>query len=138
MKFLGQGEDHRKAGIMFRQSLDPDAAYGDVVIHGNAMPGLQWRGKAGETTNAFDFPFEGPATYRIKLVRNGIGITMWTARLGSDGGELKEIARTEVRFTGPVLAGLVVCAHKADALETVVFSDVTVEQLPTPPPPAPK
>jgi len=39
----GSGEDHRKAGIMVRQSLDNDSSYGDFVIHGNGMPGLQWR-----------------------------------------------------------------------------------------------
>src|SRR5271156_5572682 len=41
MEFLGKGEDHRKAGIMLRQSLDDDSPYGDIVIHGNGMPGLQ-------------------------------------------------------------------------------------------------
>jgi hypothetical protein len=38
IRFLGQGAEHRKAGIMVRQSLDNDAAYADVVIHGNGMP----------------------------------------------------------------------------------------------------
>ena len=38
MEFLGKGEDHRKAGIMVRQSLDTDSAYGDFVIHGKACP----------------------------------------------------------------------------------------------------
>ena len=32
MRFLGQGNEHRKAGIMVRQSLDSDAIYADVVI----------------------------------------------------------------------------------------------------------
>src|SRR4051812_47534727 len=35
MRFLGKGNDHRKAGIMVRQSLEAGAAYADVVIHGN-------------------------------------------------------------------------------------------------------
>jgi len=37
MQFLGQGEMHRKAGIMLRQSLDTDSPYGDIVIHGNGF-----------------------------------------------------------------------------------------------------
>lgn len=82
MEFLGKGEDHRKAGIMFRQSGAADSAYGDFVIHGNGMPGLQWRNNSGEITNAFDFPFDGPGKFRIRLVRNGIGITAWIARAG--------------------------------------------------------
>jgi TolB protein len=124
MKFLGTGADHRKAGIMVRQSLDADATYADVVIHGNGMPGLQWRSRQGEDTNAFDLPFEGPGTFKIKLVRTGVKVFMY---IGKDGAEPKEIAHTEVTFANPVLVGLVVCSHKADASDTVVFSDVVVE-----------
>jgi TolB protein len=129
MQFLGQGEEHRKAGIMFRQSLDTDSAYGDIVIHGNGMPGIQWRSTRGEITNAFDLPFDGPGKFKLRLVRNGVGLTVFVSK---DGAELKQIARTEVRFQNPVLVGLVVCSHKADASDTVVFSDVSVEQLAPP------
>ena len=83
MRFLGLGADHRKAGIMVRQSLDTDAAYADVVIHGNGMLGLQWRSKQGEDTNALDLPFDGPGTYQVKLVRTGVGMFMYMARDGS-------------------------------------------------------
>ena len=124
MRFLGQGAEHRKAGIMVRQSLDTDATYADVVIHGNGMPGLQWRSKQGEDTNAFDLPFDGPGTFKVKLVRTGVRIYMYIAK---DGAELKEIAHTEVSFRNPVLVGLAVCSHQADASDTVIFSDVSVE-----------
>jgi hypothetical protein len=60
----------------------------------------------------------------MKLVRTGVRIYMY---LGKDGAELKEIAHTEVSFHDPVLVGLVVCSHQADASDTVVFSDVSVE-----------
>jgi len=126
MQFLGQGEQHRKAGIMLRQSLDTDSPYGDIVIHGNGMPGIQWRSKQGEDTNTFDLPFDGPGKFKLKLVRRGVGIAVSIAK---DGEELKEVARTEVTFRNPILVGLVVCSHRADASDTVVFSDVSVEQL---------
>jgi TolB protein len=131
MRFLGQGAEHRKAGIMVRQSLDTDATYADVVIHGNGMPGLQWRSRQGEDTNTFDLPFEGPGTFKVKLVRTGVRIYMYIAK---DGAELKEIAHTEVSFRNPVLVGLAVCSHQADASDTVIFSDVSVEAQ-TPPAP---
>jgi hypothetical protein len=131
LRFLGQGADHRKAGIMVRQSLDTDAAYADVVIHGNGMPGLQWRNRKGEDTNTFDPPIEGPGTFTVKLVRTGIRIYMFIAK---EGAALREIAHTEVAFQGPVLVGLVVCSHDAAASDTVVFSDVSVEAQPTPAP----
>jgi hypothetical protein len=125
MEFLGKGEDHRKAGIMVRQSLDADAPYGDFVIHGTGMPGLQWRPAKGENTNTFDLPFDGPGKYKLQLVRSGVGITV---SMAMDGAALKQVARTEVTFQkGPVLVGLAVCAHNAANLETVVFSDVSVD-----------
>ncbi len=130
VQFVGQGAEHRKAGIMVRQSLDADATYADVVVHGNGMPGLQWRSKQGEDTNTFDLPFDGPGTFKLKLVRTGVKIYMY---LSKDGSEPKKIANTEVSFHAPVLIGLVVCAHQADASASVVFSDVAVEAQPTPP-----
>ena len=129
VRFLGQGAEHRKAGIMVRQSQDADAAYADVVIHGNGMPGLQWRSKPGEDTNAFDLPFDGPGTFRVKLVRNGVKMYMY---LSKEGAEPREIAHTEVSFRGPVLVGLAVCSHQADASDTVLFSDVSLEALAPP------
>jgi TolB protein len=132
MRFLGQAAEHRKSGIMVRQSLDTDATYADVVVHGNGMPGLQWRSKQGEDTNAFDLPIAGPGTFKVKLVRTGVRIYMYLAK---DGAELKEIAHTEVSFQNPILVGLAVCSHQADASDTVIFSDVSVEAQA---PPAPK
>jgi TolB protein len=129
LQFLGQGEEHRKAGIMLRQSLDTDSPYGDFVIHGNGMPGLQWRSNTGEDTNTFDLPFDGPGKFKLKVVRTGVGIAV---SLAKDGAELKQVARTEVAFRGPILVGLVVCSHKADASDTAIFSDVSVEQLAPP------
>ncbi|MGA3205185.1 MAG: hypothetical protein ABSF12_22040 [Bryobacteraceae bacterium] len=129
LQFLGQGEEHRKAGIMLRQSLDTDSPYGDFVIHGNGMPGLQWRSNKGENTNTFDLPFDSPGKFKLKVVRTGVGIAL---SLAKDGAELRQVARTEVTFRSPILVGLVVCSHKADASDTVIFSDVSVEQLAPP------
>jgi len=129
MQFLGEGAAHRKAGIMLRQTLDTDSPYIDIVIHGNGMPGVQWRNTKGDVTNAFDFPFDGPARFRLKLARQGAAITVWLAK---EGAELKEIGHTQVQLGSPVLAGLAVCSHQADASDTVIFSDVSVEQLAAP------
>ena len=135
LRFLGTGAEHRKAGIIVRQSLEADATYADVVMHGNGMPGLQWRSRQGEDTNTFDPPFDGPGTFKVKLVRNGVRVFMYTAK---ESAELKEIAHTEVSFRNPVLVGLGVCSHQADAATSVIFSNVSIEELATPPPPAPK
>ncbi|MDR3700862.1 MAG: hypothetical protein P4L56_14550 [Candidatus Sulfopaludibacter sp.] len=129
LEFLGEGFEHRKAGIMLRQTLDTDSPYIDIVVHGNGMPGLQWRNTKGDITNAVDFPFDGPAKYRLKLVRQGSAVTVWIAR---NGAELKELGHTQVQLGNPVMVGLAVCSHKADASDTVIFSDVSVEPLAAP------
>jgi hypothetical protein len=69
----------------------------------------------------------------VKLVRTGVKIYMY---IGKEGAEPTKIANTEVSFRNPVLVGLAVCAHQADAAATVVFSDVSVEAQATPAPKA--
>lgn len=115
--------EHRKAGIMVRQSADTDAAYVNAIMHGSGMPALQWRSRKGEDTNAFDLPVEEGGTFRIKLVRAGPKMHMYLAK---DRAEPVRIGNTEVTFAGPVLVGLAVCAHDAKASERVVFSDVSI------------
>src|ERR1700676_1835873 len=44
VSFLGKdGNEHRKAVLMVRQSLDSDSAYADVALHGNGLTALQSR-----------------------------------------------------------------------------------------------
>lgn len=127
MQFLGTGADHRKAGIMLRKTMDTDSAYVDIVIHGTGMPGIQFRTTKGDITNGVDFPFDGPGKFKLSLVRRGPAVMI---SIGKDGAELKEIGHTSVMLGNPVMVGLAVCSHKADAQDTVVFSDVSVEDLP--------
>jgi len=126
LEFLGHGADHRKAGIMLRKTLDTDSPYIDIVIHGNGMPGIQWRNTPADITNAMDFPFDGPAKYRMKLVRKGSAVTVFLAK---ENAALKEVGHTQVQLGNPIHVGLAVCSHKADATDTVIFSDVMVEPL---------
>jgi TolB protein len=42
--FLGKGvNEHRKAVLMIRQSLDADSPYADAALHGNGLTSLQYR-----------------------------------------------------------------------------------------------
>jgi hypothetical protein len=79
------------------------------------------RGALSEDTNTFDLPFEGPGT--------GVRIYKYIAK---DGADPMEITHTEVSFRNPVMVGLAVCSHQADASDTVIFSGVSVESQ-TPP-----
>jgi regulation of enolase protein 1 (concanavalin A-like superfamily) len=129
VQFLGEGNVHRKAGIVLRQTLDSDSPYIDIVIHGNGMPGIQWRNTKSDITNAMDFPFDAPAKYKLRLVRQGSAVTVSIAR---DDAPLKELGHTQVQLGNPILVGLAVCSHNAEASDTVIFSDVSVEQLAAP------
>jgi len=130
VRFLGQGAEHRKAGIVIRQNLDADAAYADVVVHGNGMPSLQWRNRKGEDTFTLDRPVDKPGTFRIRLVRQGVRVFMY---VGKGGAEPAEIVHTEITFQpqAPVLVGLAVCSHDPAVSETAIFSDVAIE-IPAP------
>src|ERR1700675_1735009 len=52
ISFLGKGgNEHRKAVLMVRQSLDADSAYADVALHGNGLTALQYRDEKGAATH---------------------------------------------------------------------------------------
>jgi hypothetical protein len=125
-KFLTDGNDHRKASIMLRQSLDADSPFLHLVIHGNGMPGLQFRSAKAGNVNTVDLPIEGPGTFKLKLVRQGATITVWVAK---DSGPLRERGTTQDQLGSPVLLGLGVASHTQTATNTVLFTDVSVEPL---------
>ena len=132
LQFLGEGAiAHRKAGIMLRKTMDTDSPYVDVVIHGNGMPAIQWRTTKGDITNGVDFPFDSPGKFKLKLVKTGGQVVV---SVGKDGAEPKQIGTTTIALAGPLYVGLAVCSHSANVSETAVFSDVKVEELPTPQP----
>jgi TolB protein len=128
-QFLTEGNEHRKAVIMLRKTLDADSPFVHLVVHGNGMPGVQFRNARGDNTNTVDLPIEGPGTFKLKLVRQGATITVWLAK---DGAALRELGHTDNQLGSPVLVGLGVSSHTQAASNTVLFSDVSVEQLPSP------
>lgn len=128
-KFLTEGNPHRKAVIMLRGSSDADSPFVQLAIHGDGMPSVQFRNAKGDTTNTVDFPVEGPASWKLKLIRQGANITVWVAR---EGDPLRELGHTMNQLGSPVMVGLGVSSHTTKATNTVLFSDVTVEQLAAP------
>src|SRR5438270_4850231 len=128
-KFLTEGIGHRKAVIMLRKSLDADSPFVHLAIHGDGTPAVQFRKTKADNTNTVDFPTEGPGTWTLKLVRNGTTVTLWIAK---DGAPLRELGHTVNQLGSPILVGLGVSSHSQAATNTVLFSDVWVEQLPAP------
>jgi TolB protein len=125
-KFLTDGIAHRKAVIMLRKSVDTDSPFVQLAIHGDGTPSVQFRSTNADNTNTVDFPIEGPGTWKLKLLRQGSAIAVW---IGKDGAPLRELGHTQSNLGSPVLVGLGVSSHSQEATNTVLFSDVSVEQL---------
>ena len=125
VRFIGAGTiAHRKAALMIRQSLDPGSAYADVAVHGDGLTSLQYRPAAGGQTLEMRSELKGPT--RIRIERRGNQFTMLA---GNPGEELKPVGPATVALQDPVYVGLAVSSHKADLLETAVFSNVKIEVL---------
>jgi hypothetical protein len=121
------GVPHRKAGLMIRRGLEPDAPYVDAVVHGDGLTNIQWRETAGDITRGVRFPMLAPG--RIRLERRGNVISLWTS---TDGQQPLLEAGSIALPLGkePLYVGLFVCSHDPKAVETAVFSGVAVETLP--------
>jgi len=125
--FLTGGNPHRKAVIMLRENLDTGSPFVHLAIHGDGMPAVQFRATKGDTTNTIDFPGGGPGVWKLKLERKANAVTVW---VGKDGAPLQELGHTLTRLGATTLVGLGVSSHTRDATCTVLFTDVSVEQLP--------
>ncbi len=123
VRLLGRGHnEYRKAGWMLRESLDPDAAYVDVVVHGNGIISLQHRKERGGNTAETRSRISAPAD--IRLERRGNRFTMWVGRTGLP---FERVGSVRVSLPDTVYAGLVVCSHDPPTTETALFSHVTIE-----------
>jgi TolB protein len=114
---------HRKAVLMIRQGVAPDAPYADAALHGDGLTSLQFRPTAGAVTQEIRSTLNGPL--RVRIERRGDQFTLYA---GKPGEELKAWGPATVALTDPVYVGLGVCSHNDNNLETAVFSHVTFEK----------
>jgi TolB protein len=127
ISFIGQGvNEHRKAVVMVRQSLDADSPYADVALHGSGLTSLQYRDAKSALTHEIQANISAPA--RIRLLRRGRYATMWLASKGQPfqmaGGSVP------VSLDGTFYIGIGICSHEKDVVEKAVFSNVEVTSLP--------
>jgi TolB protein len=119
---------HRKALLMFRQTLDSDAMYADAAVHGSGETALQYRRNKGDTTQ--DIAFNIGAPQRLRLEKRGDTITLF---LSAHGEPLHQVgASIKMHFDGDFYAGLGVCAHNKDAVEQATFAHVELQPLTAP------
>ena len=75
ISFVGKSaQEHRKAVLMVRQSLDADSPYADVTLHGNGMPALQYRDEKGALTHEVQAATWSPK--RLRLEKRGAFFTL--------------------------------------------------------------
>ncbi|HEY5078638.1 MAG TPA: hypothetical protein VII43_02280, partial [Opitutaceae bacterium] len=128
--FVGPGtQGHRKACLMFRQSVDPGSPYADVAVHGDGHIALQFRSEPGGPTRTIRCAAGAPR--RVRLEKRGPYVTLSLAGAGESFSASGCVVRLEM--TGTFCAGLAVCAHDNAAFETARFASV---ELGAPPPPA--
>jgi len=124
ISFLGKGvNEHRKAVLMVRQSLDADSVYADVALHGNGLTSLQYRDGAGAATH--EIQANTSAAKRLRIVKRGAYFSMWLA----DGNGEFQLASgsTRIELKEPFYVGIGVCSHDKDVVEKAVFSNVDLK-----------
>jgi TolB protein len=126
ISFVGQkGNEHRKAVLMIRQSLDGNSPAVDVARHGVGLTSLQFRDTAGANDQEVQSNIDGPK--RIRLEKRG---DYFYAFVSDKNGKLEPAgASTKLVLNEPFYVGIGVCAHDKDATEAAVFSNVKIEEL---------
>jgi TolB protein len=119
-------QEHRKAGLMFRQSLEPDSPYVDVVVHGNGLTSLQFRTDAGGPTREIQCAKQAPNA--VRLEKRGDYVLLQLADI--NGKFEPSGCAIKLAFRGVYYAGLAVCAHDNKAFETALFRHVSLGLLP--------
>jgi len=118
------GNEHKKAVLMLRQTLDADSVYADVAAHLSGLTSLQYRDEKGAITHQIQANANGPK--RLRIAKRGDYLYM---SVSADGGE-PQIAGGWLRIplAGPFYVGLGVCSHDKDVSEMAVFSNVELTQ----------
>ena len=126
VSFLNSGgNEHKKAVLMLRQSLDPNSVYADVALHGNGLTSLQYRDQKGGTTTEVESNISAPARLRITRVGRYVYIS-----LGQQGSDLHFAAGSvPIPLDGEFYAGIGVCSHDKNATEQATFSNVAIKNV---------
>jgi len=129
VRWIGtNGNTHRKACLIVRQTPGPDSAYADAALHGSGLTSLQYRETAGSTTHEIQSNVSAPG--RVRLEKRGDYVSMSVAQAGEElqpaGGSFR------IHFEEPFYVGLGVCAHDNNAVEQAVFSNVSLTPVVTP------
>lgn len=128
-----------KAGVMIREAIDESSKHAMMIVTGGSGTGqphatsFQQRiATRGETT------LSGPqgcnAPIWIRVARTGNKFEGFTS---SDGKHWISSGSVEIKMRKEVFVGICLTSHDDDMVNTSVFSDIKIGDVPPPPPPAP-
>jgi Tol biopolymer transport system component len=126
IRWIGtNGNAHRKACLVIRQSLDADSPYADVAVHGDGLTSLQYRETKGGPTREIQANTSAPGRARLEKRGDYVSMSLATAgeALRPAGGSFR------IQFSEPFYVGLGVCAHDNNAIEQAEFSRVEITTL---------
>jgi len=119
------GNEHKKAVLMLRQSLDADSVYVDVALHLSGLTALQFRDAKGAVTHEIESNLSAPK--RVRIAKRGEYVYM---ALASEGDEVKPAGGwLRIPLGNTFYVGLGVCSHDKDVSEQAVFSNVELKEL---------
>jgi TolB protein len=116
------GDPHRKIGLMIRQSMDARSPYAGIVQHADGLLSLQYRLKAGGTTEELKFPESGAQYLQIEKKGNKI-----LAHIAQAEKALTAAIEIELPFENSFFVGLVACSLNSDNVVTGSFSNVRLD-----------
>lgn len=124
LKFIGEGvEQHRKIGLMIRNSNAENAVYMDGAVHGDGLTSLQYREKEGAETREKAAEKKEIPDF-VQLERKG---NEFIFRTSKDGKPLSEVGRVTLEMEAKVLTGMFIGSHNVDVIEKAEFWNVRIE-----------
>jgi hypothetical protein len=119
---LQNTHEFAKAGVMIRDTLDPDSRYVGVFITPENGVRFQYRNAVGGVTDR-EFAEGITAPQWVRLERTSGGLVR--AYYSPDGTTWERFSLTQVSMTMPVYAGLAVTSHDINLTCEAVFSEVS-------------
>jgi TolB protein len=144
VRFLNSsGNEHKKAVLILRQSLETDSVYVDLALHGNGLLALQYRDEKGGTTREVQSANPGLigtgtdanevklAQSLLRLTRRGSYVYMSVAPPMPGDVPIYDGESIRIPLEGDFYAGIGVCSHDKNTIEQASFENVELK-APTP------
>ena len=123
----GDHNPHRKAILIFRQTLDANSPYADAALHGVGLTALQFRRDPGAITEDFELTSSIPVPRRLRIEKRGDTFTMYVA--SSPNAPLDQVgASTQLHLQEPFYVGIGLCSHDPTRTEKATFSHLALEK----------